>query len=103
MSIDDYAVTNHAWSRMTARAITKKNVEAVLKWGKKVYLRGAKVFVLGEKEIKKVLKISNEKLNTLNGIQVVCSTNEKVILTVYKNRDFKKSLKENRGFGYYNL
>jgi len=103
MPTSEYQITNHAWRRMTARSITKENIETVLQWGRIVYTRGAKVYALGKKEIAKIWKVTSKKLTSLEGIQVVCRPNENVIVTVYKNKDFKSSLKENKGYGYHNL
>lgn len=77
----------HARMRMMARRISETALSAVIDYGRVVYVRGAKIYVIGRKEVTKFLRQGVE-LADYEGIHVVCST-EGVILTTYRNRDFR--------------
>ena len=81
------AITRHARMRMTARRISKTTLSAVLEYGRVVYVRGAKIYVIGRKEVTKFLRRGVE-LAEFEGIHVVCNP-EGVVLTTYRNRDFR--------------
>lgn len=81
------AITRHARMRMTARRIPKTALSAVLEYGRVVYVRGAKIYVIGRKEVTKFLRRGVE-LADFEGIHVVC-TPEGVVLTTYRNRNFR--------------
>ena len=55
--------------------------------GRVVYVRGAKIYVIGRKEVESFLRKGIE-LADFEGIHVVCSP-EGVVLTTYRNRDFR--------------
>lgn len=80
-------ITNHAWSRMTARGIPFKAVEAAVKYGRVIHARGAEIRVIGRKEVNNFSK-AGINLSSYEGIQVVCGHNG-VVMTAYRNRDFK--------------
>ena len=80
-------ITTHARMRMMARRISETALSAVIDYGRIVYVRGAKIYVIGRKEVTKFLRQGVE-LADYEGIHVVCST-EGVILTTYRNRDFR--------------
>ena len=80
-------ITTHARMRMTARRISQTTLAAVIKYGRVAYVRGAKIYVIGRKEVKTFLRKGIE-LADFEGIHVVCSP-EGVVLTTYRNRDFR--------------
>ena len=80
-------ITRHARTRMTARRISETALAAVLEYGRVVYVRGAKIYVIGRKEVTKFL-CRGVELADLEGIHVVC-TPENVVLTTYRNRNFR--------------
>ena len=80
-------ITTHARMRMMARRISETALSVVIDYGRVVYVRGAKIYVIGRKEVTKFLRQGVE-LADYEGIHVVCST-EGVILTTYRNRDFR--------------
>ena len=80
-------ITQHARKRMTARQISEAALSAVLEYGRVVYVRGAKIYVVGRKEVTKFFRRGVE-LSDCEGIHVVC-TPEGVVLTTYRNRDFR--------------
>ncbi len=80
-------ITRHAHERMKARRISETALSAVLEYGRVVYVRGAKIYVIGRKEVATFLRKGIE-LADFEGIHVVCSP-EGSIMTTYRNRDFR--------------
>ena len=79
--------TLHARKRMTDRRISETALSAVLEFGRMVYVRGAKIYVIGRKEVRAFLRKGIE-LADFEGIHVVCSL-DGAIMTTYRNRDFR--------------
>ena len=82
-----FTYTLHAIKRMNARGISQQAIQAVFRYGRKVFARGALIFTIGHKEVRRFIK-QGIKLDDYAGIQVVCSP-EKAVLTVYRNHDFR--------------
>ena len=80
-------ITTHARMRMMARRISETALSAVIDYGRVVYVHGAKIYVIGRKEVTTFLRKGVE-LADFEGIHVVCSP-EGVVLTTYRNRDFR--------------
>ena len=80
-------ITKHAWMRMNTRRISQTALSAVINYGRVVYVRGAKIYVIGRKEVEAFLRKDIE-LTDYEGIHVVCSP-EGTIMTTYRNRDFR--------------
>lgn len=80
-------VTYHAVTRMHGRRINMDAVKEVMQFGRHAHVRGAIIYAIGKKEIG-LYKAKGVKLDSYEGIQVVCSPDGS-ILTVYRNRDFK--------------
>ena len=93
---DGYVLTDHAWSRMTARAIPAAAVSHALRSGRAVHRRGAIIFALGRREVERAREQGID-LGRCEGIQVVCATDRRAVMTVYRNRDFRRSLRDRRG------
>ncbi|MXY81321.1 MAG: DUF4258 domain-containing protein [Gemmatimonadetes bacterium] len=79
--------THHLCKRMAARGISETALSAVLKFGRMVYVRGAKIYVIGRKEVRAFLPKGIE-LADFEGIHVVCNL-DGAIMTTYRNRDFR--------------
>lgn len=82
-----YWITAHALRRMGARRISEAALVAALRFGRIAYVRGAKIFALGRKEVER-LQRSGLDLSDYDGVQVVC-TSDGTVLTTYRNRDFR--------------
>ncbi len=82
-----HVITTHARMRMMARRISETALSTVIKYGRVVYVRGAKIYVIGRKEVTRFLRKGIE-LADFEGIHVVCSS-EGDVLTTYRNRDFR--------------
>ena len=84
---EDFQLSRHAWQRMGARGVSSSAVNKVLTFGRVIYARGATIYVIGRKEIKRYLD-QGINLDDLHGIQVICSQNG-TIMTLYRNRDLR--------------
>ena len=83
----DQVITRHAHIRMTGRRISAEALANAIEYGRVVYVRGAKIYVIGRKEVKAFLHKGIE-LADFEGVHVVC-TPEGVVMTTYRNRDFR--------------
>jgi len=73
---------------MGGRGIKQEAIEAVLEYGRIVYIRGAKVFVVGRKEAERY-RTSGVDLSAIEGVHVVCTPKGTTIITTYRNRDLR--------------
>lgn len=80
-------LTTHAQTRMTGRRISETALSAVIDYGRVVYTRGAKIYVIGRKEVTTFLRKGVE-LADFEGIHVVCSL-DGAILTTYRNHNLR--------------
>ena len=83
----DDAVSHHAWQRLNGRGLSLGAIRRVIGFGRIMYVRGAVIYAVGRKEIERFAPDGID-LSDLEGIQVVCSDSG-VIMTVYRNRDFR--------------
>lgn len=95
MQSRNYWLTHHAQQRIGARRISEKALAAALTYGRVVYTRGAKIYALGRKEVDRYDQQGID-LKDHEGIQVVCLPND-VVLTAYRNRDFRGLRPRRRG------
>jgi hypothetical protein len=82
-----YPLTAHAISRMEARGLPLDCVNAALAYGRAVWIRGARIFAIGRREVARYRNIGLD-LEQFQGIQVVTSP-DGAIVTAYRNRDFR--------------
>ena len=82
-------LTQHAEMRMLQRSIDLEQVQLVLSYGRLIHSRRARFFVMGRKEIIKLEKKGLE-VGDLENIQIVVSEKSNLILTVYRNKDFRQ-------------
>ncbi|MCL2824737.1 MAG: DUF4258 domain-containing protein [Polyangiaceae bacterium] len=83
-----YVVTKHAKKRMATRCLRADAVGAALNYGRVVHARGAVTYAIGRKEIARYA-VDGINLSDYDGVQVVV-TSDGTILTVYRNRCFKR-------------
>lgn len=84
---DDFQLSHHAWQRMGARGVSSSAINKVLTFGRVVHTRGATIYVIGRKEIKRYMG-QGENLDNLQGMQIICSNNG-TIITLYRNRNLR--------------
>lgn len=82
----NYIFTDHARSRMSARAVNADDIDLVMAFGRVIHTRGAEIHAIGHREVSHFRK-QGINLAQCEGLQVVCSP-DGAILTVYRNRDF---------------
>jgi hypothetical protein len=63
-------------------------IEAALEYGRVVYVRGAEIHVIGRKEVFRYRRHGID-LREYEGVHVVCRPGSGLILTAYRNRDFR--------------
>ena len=80
-------ITRHARKRMNTRGISSSAVSAVIQYGRFFYVRGAKVYVIGRREVESYGDVGID-LSGFEGIHVVCSL-EGVIITTYRNKNLR--------------
>jgi hypothetical protein len=72
---------------MSGRGLSPAAIRLVLNYGRLAHVRGATIYVVGRKEVKRNRQNGIE-LSSVEGVQVVC-TNSGLILTVYRNCDLR--------------
>lgn len=77
-------LTAHSRRRMAQRGIRRGDVATTLRHGRKVHVRGARIHVIGRREVKRAERVG-ANLRDLEGTHVVC-TPAGTVLTVYKNK-----------------
>jgi len=88
-----YALTNHAWRRMTSRGLSKHAVDAALIYGQVAYARGAEIHIIGKRDVEKYARTGID-LRPFENVHVVCSPNNNVVYTVYRNREMGRNYKK---------
>ena len=83
------AISHHAYKRMAQRGLSMEQVSLVLTYGRKVHARRAIFYVIGKKEVAR-LGHKLPELAALEGIQVLVNADNEVVLTVYRNHDFRQ-------------
>jgi len=82
-----YDLTRHAWERMGCRGLSPAKVRRVLNYGRVAHVRGATIYAVGRKEVER-FAVDGVDLSDVEGVQVVC-TDRGLVMTVYRNRDFR--------------
>jgi len=88
IDFEDYVLTQHAHQRMGMRGFSSADISLALAYGRKIHVRGAAIYAVGRKEISQCAEFGID-LSDLEGLQVVCA-NDGTVMTVYRNRDFRK-------------
>jgi hypothetical protein len=83
-----FHLTEHARGRIRKRGLSEEAVALTIQFGRLVFARGAQIFAIGRREVRRVLEEQGVDLSWYEGVQVVCSL-EGSILTTYRNRDFR--------------
>ena len=78
-------LTKHASSRMDKRSIDKWQVDQVLAYGRICHNRKAIIYAVGRKEVREYGRF----LESCEGVHVICSSGSKVVMTTYRNHDFR--------------
>ena len=92
-SEQEFNVTFHAQQRMNRRHVSPDEIESVLTFGRSYHVRGAIVYAIGHKEVRRYR--NQIDLSQCDGLQIVCSIDNN-ILTVYRNQDFSSLKRKNK-------
>ena len=95
-TIEGCHLTKHAKVRMQQRGLSPEGISKVLRYGRVAYIRGARIYAIGRKEIDQ-LATHGVDLQLLDGAHVVC-THCGVVVTCYRNRSLRglKPIKRRR-------
>ena len=85
--IASFELTQHAWSRATSRGLADGAIDAAMRYGRVVYVRGAQIHAIGRREVQAFARHGVD-LGAWEGVQVVCSP-DGTIVTAYRNHDFR--------------
>jgi len=86
---EHFGLSRHALKRMSQRSIDVEQVQLVLCHGTVIHSRRARFYVVGRKEMKRLVAVGCD-VRGLENIQVVVDEKSNNILTVYRNRDFRQ-------------
>lgn len=81
-------LTDHALTRMEERCIPPHAVEAALRHGRVIHVRGAQYHVIGRKDVLRHQQ-HGISLAAYEGVQIVCASDGRTVLTVYRNRNLR--------------
>lgn len=82
------AISLHAQRRMGLRGVSEREIELVLKYGRRIHSRRTVFHVIGRKEIKKYASEYPE-LKELDGLHVLTVPQKGTVLTAYRNHDLR--------------
>lgn len=80
-------LTHHARRRIDARGVSRRAVAAALDYGRELHARGAVLYVLGRREVRRMRR-GGLDLSAHEGVHVVCSA-DGVVITAYRNHDLR--------------
>lgn len=83
--LSEVVLTDHARTRMSNRGIREWQIEQVLLYGRQSHVRSSTIYAVGRKEIKEYGKF----LEPCEGLHVLCSTENEVVITTYRNHDMR--------------
>ena len=95
---DAVRLSQHAIGRMSERSISPTAVSITYTYGRVVYTRGAKIRVIGRKEVERYRQ-QGKDLSQYEGIHLVCNT-DGLVFTVYRNKD-SRGLRPRRRSRYH--
>ena len=78
-----HSITDHAWKRMSQRAVSLEAIVATLEYGTMYHAIGAEIFVIGKKECAH----SKFDLTPYRGVHVVFAGDQ--IITTYVNKEIQ--------------
>ncbi|ACY14673.1 DUF4258 domain-containing protein [Haliangium ochraceum] len=77
--------STHALRRMSQRGIRRSQVMSAFLFGRAHHLRGARIYVIGRREVREAAEQDGFYLDDLEGLHVVCHP-DGLVLTVYRDR-----------------
>jgi hypothetical protein len=89
MFVNKYTISRHAARRMAQRNLDVGDVAVVLRFGRREHCAGAEFFFLGERDV----PAGSEKMLARLVGTVVVVVNDRIIATVYRNRNAISKIK----------
>ena len=86
---EGFCLSQQAIKRMSQRAINPEQIQLALEYGRVIHSRHAKFYVIGKKEVQQLDKEGLD-LRPMEGLQVVVNEKTNLVMTVYKNKDFRQ-------------
>lgn len=83
--IESIFFTKHALKRMAQRNVSAKQISFILGYGKEIHSAGARLVHLRCKDIPESFR-KTDKFARLEGVTVVLSITDPVVMTVWRNR-----------------
>lgn len=97
-------LTHHAQVRMQQRGIRDRDVELVIRFGRRIHAKGLTYYVVGRKEMQHP-SLAGRDVSRLAGLQVLVQSKDGVVVTTYRSADFhsirttpRKSRRSRRGY-----
>jgi len=84
-----FHMSDHAMKRMYERSLSPELIRLALTYGEAVYDRGARVYRLGKKHVR---RCNDSFLDEAEGVHAVCDTSG-LIFTVYRSYSFRRPRK----------
>ena len=88
-----FEISEHAELRASERSLGIEAIRMALRFGRRVYTRGAAIYALGRKEVARYAKAGYD-LARFEGVQVV--TVDGTVVTAYRNSDFRSLQRHGR-------
>ncbi len=83
-----FTISAHARNRMAARSISRRDLALVFRYARVAHVRGARIHAVGRREVAHWRRHGID-LSRLEGLQVVCSPRQRLVITVYRNHSFR--------------
>ncbi len=78
-------LSRHAAQRARSRGLSRRDLGLVLLYGRSCYVRGAEIRFVGRRETRRNTAVP--RLLKVEGVHVVCSTDDGAVITVYRNHN----------------
>lgn len=92
-------LTNHAVTRMQQRRVSETDIDLVIGYGRVFHTPAAEIFVVGQAEIRKYDRVP-EMSPALNGLHVICDRDTGAVITVYRDKSFRRASFASQGRRY---
>ncbi|MGY0193514.1 DUF4258 domain-containing protein [Leptothrix sp. BB-4] len=81
-------LSHHAEVRMQQRGIRRNDIELAVQYGRRIHSKGLTYYVVGRKEVERHAQHGLD-ISSLSGLQVLVREEEGLVVTTYRNTDFR--------------
>jgi hypothetical protein len=89
-------LTDHAVTRMQQRRVSETDIDVAIGYGRVFHTPAAEIFVVGQSEIRKYDRVP-EMSPALNGLHVICDRHTGAVITVYRDKSFRRAAFASQG------